>query len=133
LKTAVHGLIAAWELRNASDHLLAYSAWDDRLAPPTVTTPAGSYRHTMVIPPHTLAEGDYSLSLDLGIHNQERLVPDRAVTLRFRVDNVEGLGRRHPSHWHQIFRPEWIWTSHRQPESKVPARPEPALAGGHAG
>lgn len=111
IKQDIYGLILGWELRNSREDLLAYTLVDDRQYPPVVTTKAGRYIYTLEIPANQLAAGDYILSLDLGIHNLCRLIPERELSLKFRLENIEGVGRRYPSPWTNIFRPNWHWSS----------------------
>jgi lipopolysaccharide transport system ATP-binding protein len=117
VKQPVFGLIVAWELRNCSEQLLAYSVADDASDPPGATTLPGRYLFSMEIPANALASGDYRVSLDLGIHNRHRLVPERSVTVAFRLENVGGIGRRYPSAWTDLFRPDWHWSSVRNSQS----------------
>jgi len=105
----ITGLILAWEVWNIKENLLAYSAHDDASPPPATQVSAGRYRATMTIPADTLASGRYSLSLDLGIHNVQRIVPQKRINLEFYVENFEGIARRFPSDWVDIFRPAWSW------------------------
>lgn len=109
LRRPVTGLILAWELWNIKENLLAYSAHDDRIPPPVTTVAPGRYRSVMTIPPNTLASGRYQFALDLGIHNVQRIVPQKFINLEFHVDNFEGIARRFPSDWVDIFRPDWQW------------------------
>ena len=110
IKQPVYGLIVAWELYNYKEQLLAYSAADDMQDPPGATTLPGRYTFNMEIPADQLAAGDYLFALDLGIHNRYRLIPERSVSLRFRIENAEGIGRRYPSSWTNVFRPNWCWS-----------------------
>jgi lipopolysaccharide transport system ATP-binding protein len=108
VREPVRDLIVAWELWSASDGLLAYTAMDDALPPPGVTTAPGLYRLVLEIPPDTLAAGSYRLCLDLGIHNVRRIVPEKSVALRLEIDNVGGIARRYPG-LGNVLRPSWKW------------------------
>ena len=110
VRRPVHGLVIAWELWNQKDQLLAYSAADDSRPPPGATTQPGLYQLQMEIPADTLASGSYCACLDIAIHNQRRLVPDKSICLELNVENSAGIGRRYPSSWVNILRPAWRWT-----------------------
>ena len=105
----IYGLIVGWEIWNQREQLLAYSVADDAQPPPGATTQPGRYQLQMEIPADTLTSGNYQVSLDLGIHNNRRLVPEKTVCLELTVENSAGIGRRYPSGWVNIFRPAWRW------------------------
>jgi len=107
----VFGLVVAWELWSARGQLLGYSGAEDSLPPPGDTTHPGIYRFVLQIPPNTLAAGSYFVALDVGIHNVRRIVGPKEVSLALKVENVEGLGRRHPNDfWINVFRSAWPWS-----------------------
>jgi lipopolysaccharide transport system ATP-binding protein len=120
VREPVRDLIVAWELSSSNGQLLAYTAMDDDLPPPGVTTAPGVYRLALQIPPDTLAAGSYRLCLDVGIHNGKRIVPEGFVRLQFEVDNIRGVGRRY-SNRINLFRPRWNWlvTSNAQNSATV--------------
>ena len=106
----IHGLVAGWEIWDHQYQLLAYSLADDALPPPAKITPPGFYRLSMQVPANTFASGSYHASLDIGIHNVCRVVPDKSICLRFDIDNIEGIGRRYlNNHRTSILRPDWAW------------------------
>jgi lipopolysaccharide transport system ATP-binding protein len=107
----VFGLVVAWELWSAKGQLLGYSGAEDSLPPPSGTTEPGLYRFVLRIPPNTLAAGSYLVALDVGIHNVRRIVATKEVALALNIENVEGVGRRHPNDtWINVFRPAWPWS-----------------------
>ena len=105
-----YGLIVAWEIWNQREQLLAYSVADDSQPPPGATTVPGLYSWSMEIPGDTFAAGKYVACLDLGIHNNRRLVPEKSICLELKIENTAGIGRRYPSEWVNILRPAWRWT-----------------------
>jgi lipopolysaccharide transport system ATP-binding protein len=107
----VFGLIVAWEVWSAKGQLLGYSGAEDSLPPPSGTMEPGVYRFSLKIPPNTLAAGSYFIALDVGIHNVRRIVGPKEISLSFKVENVAGLGRRHPNDaWTNVFRSGWPWS-----------------------
>ena len=118
VREPVRDLIVAWELSSANGQLLAYTAMDDELPPPGVTTAPGVYRLALQMPPDTLAAGSYRLCLDLSIHNVRRIVPEKIRRLQLEVDNVRGVGRRYPRNQMNVFRQKWGWQVSRTAYSK---------------
>ncbi len=105
----IRDLVAAVELSNERDGLLAYSAHDDALPPPAGEHAPGEFAWELVVPPNTLAAGTYAVNFDFGIHNKRRII-DRAGGLLFELKNSSGLGRRFPAEkWSGVFRPSWAW------------------------
>ncbi|AUB83884.1 hypothetical protein THSYN_25025 [Candidatus Thiodictyon syntrophicum] len=110
IKKQIIGLVIGWELKNIQNETLAYSLFDDLDPISTEYSLQGCYEMIMRIPPDTLAAGDYILSLDVGIHNIKRLVPEKLISLGFRLENTAGIGRRYLSARFSIFRPDWNWS-----------------------
>jgi len=116
LKRPLDDLVVAWELWSSKGQLLAYSGADDAASPMMQTIDPGTYKFILEIPANSLAGGAYTLALDIGYHNNRRIVQEREIELALEVENVQGLGRRFPSdHWTNIFRPAWQWSRERQP------------------
>jgi hypothetical protein len=108
VKKAVTGLIVGWEVWNSQDQLLAYSLWDDSKAPPGVTTMPGVYKIQLEIPGDIFGSGVFLVGLDLGIHNQRRIVPPKLISFWLEIENTLGIGRRYPT-LRNAFRPAWHW------------------------
>lgn len=108
VKRPILGFICAIELYNKHGASLVYSSYDDSLPPPATPIAPGEYHWTVTIPPDTLAAGNYEVVFDIGIHYVKKIV-QREGTLRFQVENINGLGRRIIAH-DNIIRPAWEWT-----------------------
>lgn len=105
----IHGLICAVEIWSARQQLLAYSGYDDVEPPPAVDVLPGAYTWELTIPPNMLAAGSYEIRFDFGIHHKKKLVDPKFGKLSFTMENFNGLGRRFPSAWTHLFRPDWQW------------------------
>jgi len=101
------GLVCAVEIYNQHQQRLVYSAVDDALPPPAPVVTPGRYHWELTIPPNTLAAGDYRVEFDLGIHNS-RYVTQNVGGLGFRMENLNGVGRRFLAHGN-VIRPDWNW------------------------
>lgn len=108
VKRPILGFICAFELYNKYGSSLVYSSYDDSLPPPATAIAPGEYHWTVTIPPDTLAAGIYEVVFDIGIHFVKKIV-QREGTLRFQVENINGIGRRILAH-DNIIRPAWKWT-----------------------
>jgi lipopolysaccharide transport system ATP-binding protein len=110
IKNVVVG-IHLWSVRAGE---LAFSAqFDDEQAGHPVDFAPGMQRCTVTIPAHTLSQGDFVVMPNLGVHNVVQIV-DNSVRLEFRVNNINGLGRRFLGGrgLEDIFRPSWRWQWH---------------------
>jgi lipopolysaccharide transport system ATP-binding protein len=100
-------LVGGIELWSERHGLLAYSAYDDALGPPYDEVPPGPFAWQVTIPPHTLTAGTYEIRPDIGNFRLKRAI-NGPGTVRFTVQNTEGLGRRN-DHWKDLLRPGWEW------------------------
>jgi lipopolysaccharide transport system ATP-binding protein len=108
IRKSIYGLIVGWEVWSQQEELLAYTLWDDIQDPPGIVTDIGIYRIGLEIPANTFAAGSYVASLDLGIHNQRRIIPAKVISLHLMIENTLGIGRRYPVSVNAL-RPEWHW------------------------
>jgi lipopolysaccharide transport system ATP-binding protein len=102
------GLICAIEVYSGHRQLLAYSAHDDNLPPPSPVIPPGPCAWELTIPGDTLAAGSYEFRVDLGVHNSKKLVNEK-ISFPVTLENINGIGRRYQSGWTHCFRPNWPW------------------------
>ncbi|MBW4596866.1 MAG: ABC transporter ATP-binding protein [Brasilonema angustatum HA4187-MV1] len=100
-------LIIGVSIHTIRSELLAHSRIDDCIAFDSKYTSVGYHVSELVIPGNTLANGDFLVKLDIGIHNVKQIINKE---LSFSVVNVEGIGRKFiTSKWDGIFRPNWKW------------------------
>jgi lipopolysaccharide transport system ATP-binding protein len=103
----VLGLVCAVEIYNQHRQRLVYSAVDDGNPPPAPVVSPGLYQWELTVPPNIFAAGDYRIEFDLGIHNV-RYLTRNVGGLAFRMENLEGVGRRFLGH-DNVIRPNWRW------------------------
>ncbi|MBI1343050.1 MAG: ATP-binding cassette domain-containing protein [Terrimonas sp.] len=106
----VYGMIMGFTLWSQYDYQLAYSLFDDT-DPSTeiVTQVPGRFKKSFRIPANTLASGSYRIQLDVGIHNQKRII-NNECDLEFTVENIAGIGRKYLTDakgFRSLFRPGW--------------------------
>ncbi|MFP5042373.1 ABC transporter ATP-binding protein [Parasediminibacterium sp. JCM 36343] len=108
---AISDLVIALEVESSRGHQLAISAQYDNANDdlPTELLP-GSHHFRLTIPPNTLAQGDYKLIPNIGVHNVKRITSDN-IGVKFSVENTNGLGLKFltGSGQHNILRPNWKW------------------------
>jgi lipopolysaccharide transport system ATP-binding protein len=73
--------------------------------------PVGKFTKTFKIPADTLAEGNYRIQFDVGIHNKEKII-DEECDLSFSLVNINGLGRKFligaSKGRTSLFRTDWV-------------------------
>jgi lipopolysaccharide transport system ATP-binding protein len=104
----VLGLVCAAEVSNEAGTRLIYSNYDDHLPPPVEAMPAGVHTLEFAVPPNTLAEGNYQIDFDIGIHRVRRVTAGQG-RLFVKIENIAGIGRRLYAHT-GLVRPAWPWT-----------------------
>jgi lipopolysaccharide transport system ATP-binding protein len=108
--TPIMGLVFAIEVWSQREQQLAYTAFDDALAPPATTVEAGEFVWKLTIPGNSFTSGIYEFRLDVGIHGTVGIVKPSEVKLGIQLENIEGIGRRFLSdRTPQLFRPAWQW------------------------
>lgn len=88
----IFGLVLGFNLWSQFDYEIAYVLHDDTSSDVT-NTAIGSFIKKFRIPANTLAEGNYSLQFDVGIHNIKRIINDEC-NLSFSLININGIGRK---------------------------------------
>ncbi|MDB5111174.1 MAG: Polysaccharide transporter, ATP-binding protein [Mucilaginibacter sp.] len=88
----VMDLVLGFTLWSQFEYELAYVLHDDTEEEHT-TLPEQQFKKTFKIPANTLAEGDYRIQFDVGIHNKEKII-DTECDLSFSLVNINGLGRK---------------------------------------
>ena len=88
----IFGLVLGFNLWSQYDYEIAYVLHDDVSSNVTTTT-IGGFVKKFRIPANTLAEGNYNLQFDVGIHNVKRIINDEC-NLSFSLVNINGLGRK---------------------------------------
>lgn len=103
----IEGLIVGIAISSGKGTNLAYTRVDDFIADESYAR-AGSHEKTLVIPANTFADGVFSFTVDMGIHNIARIV-DKSFLVDF--VNVQGVGRKYLTGniYSGIFRPLWTW------------------------
>ncbi|WP_396146804.1 polysaccharide ABC transporter ATP-binding protein [Flavobacterium sp.] len=89
----IFGLVLGFNLWSQFDYEIAYVLHDD-VASEVTTTAIGVFVKKFRIPANTLAEGNYSLQFDIGIHNNKRIINDEC-NLSFSLVNINGIGRKY--------------------------------------
>ena len=106
----ISSLICGFTLFSEFGYELAYCLYDDSFDGDIETVKAGIYLKRFVIPRNTLAQGNYRINFDLGIHNVTKLSSGES-DLVFSLNNVEGIGRRflapNIKGRASLFRPAW--------------------------
>ena len=88
----IFGLVLGFNLWSQFDYEIAYVLHDDTSSDVT-NSAIGSFIKKFRIPANTLAEGNYSLQFDVGIHNIKRIINDEC-NLSFSLININGIGRK---------------------------------------
>lgn len=91
---SVIGLIIGFTLWSQFEYELAYSLFDDDFTIPPELIKPGKFRKVFKIPANTLAEGNYRIQFDVGIHNVKRII-ESECNLSFNLLNINGIGRRY--------------------------------------
>ncbi len=100
-------LIIGISLYSIRGELLAYSRIDDYIDLDLKYASIGYHVYELVIPENTLANGDFLLRLDIGIHNIKQIIEKEIM---FHSINIDGIGRKFlTTKWDGIFRPNWKW------------------------
>lgn len=108
----IEGLVFGFRLLSQYDYELAYMLYDDAQAPPAPTIAPGEIVKRFIIPANTLAEGNYTIGVSVGIHNVKPIVlfSDHG-SVTFELENLRGRGRRFPTRqergYTSLFRPAW--------------------------
>ena len=118
IRKDIYGLVFGFTLYSGFGYELAYCLYDDHRRPPCETVPKGKMSKKFEIPANTLAQGNYFIEVDIGIHNVKRIIKEEGK-LFFSVNNTEGPGRRflrENSHGAScLFRPEWLKNDDLEP------------------
>lgn len=107
----VYGMIIGFWLYSQFEYQLAYTLFDDH--DPDLenkTHEPGKFIKRFIIPANTLAQGEYRVHFDFGIHNQRLIVPYNTCDVEFAVDNIAGYGRKYlidQKGFRSLFRPGW--------------------------
>ena len=103
-------LVLGFRLWSQYEYELAYTLHDDEESE-HVPFPAGPFVKIFKIPANTLAEGQYRIEFDVGIHHTRRIV-DKQCDLSFTLVNISGLGRKYllnPSKgFASLIRTNWL-------------------------
>jgi lipopolysaccharide transport system ATP-binding protein len=89
----IFGMVIGFNLWSQFDYEIAYVLHDD-VASEVSTTSIGSFVKKFRIPANTLAEGNYRVQFDIGIHNNKRIINEEC-NLSFSLVNINGIGRRY--------------------------------------
>jgi len=105
------GLVMGFTLWSQFEYELAYMLFDDDQSPPVSEVKPGLFRKRFKIPANSLAEGEYKIQFDIGIHMLKRIV-NNECNLAFTLVNVSGNGRRFTVNYgtrgrSSILRPSW--------------------------
>lgn len=85
-------LVLGFTLWSQYEYEIAYVLHDDAEDGHTVLQPQ-RFKKVFKIPANTLAEGEYRIQFDVGVHNIERIV-ETQCDLTFSLVNITGLGRK---------------------------------------
>jgi lipopolysaccharide transport system ATP-binding protein len=85
-------VVLGFTLWSEYQYELAYVLHDDASEDYSLM-PVGEFKKTFRIPANTLAEGEYRIQFDVGIHNKEKII-DEECDLSFSLVNISGLGRK---------------------------------------
>ncbi|MGI4751211.1 MAG: ABC transporter ATP-binding protein [Janthinobacterium lividum] len=85
-------VVLGFTLWSQFEYEVAYVLYDDEEEGHSIF-PAKKFKKTFKIPANTLAEGDYKIQFDVGIHNKEKII-DNECNLSFSLGNINGLGRK---------------------------------------
>lgn len=88
----IKDLVLGFTLWSQYEYELAYVLHDDEEVTHNIMLPQ-KLKRTFKIPANTLAEGNYRIQFDVGIHNRERLINEQC-DLSFSLPNISGLGRK---------------------------------------
>lgn len=105
---SIFGLILGFTLWSEFEYELAYVLYDDSINE-IFEFPQGKFKKRFRIPANTLAEGSYTVQLDIGIHNVKRIITNEC-DLNFHVENYSGIGRNFITKGkgrNSLFRPNW--------------------------
>jgi lipopolysaccharide transport system ATP-binding protein len=86
-------LVLGFRLWSQYEYELAYTLHDD-LEEDHGYFPAQKFKKVFRIPANTLAEGNYKIAFDIGIHKKMKLVENQC-DLSFSLVNINGLGRKY--------------------------------------
>jgi lipopolysaccharide transport system ATP-binding protein len=89
----VMDIVLGFTLWSQYEYELAYVLHDDTENEHRIFS-AQRFKKVFKIPADTLAEGDYRIQFDVGIHNVERIV-ETQCDLSFSLVNIAGLGRKY--------------------------------------
>lgn len=86
-------LVLGFRLWSQYEYELAYTLHDDGESD-HLPFPSQRFTRIFKIPADTLAEGQYRIEFDVGIHNTKRII-DKQCDLSFKLLNISGLGRKY--------------------------------------
>jgi lipopolysaccharide transport system ATP-binding protein len=103
-------LVLGFRLLSQYEYELAYALHDDEEST-HLPFPSQQFKRVFKIPANTLAEGQYRIEFDVGIHNVKRII-EKQCDLSFTLVNINGLGRKYlvsPSKgFASLIRTNWI-------------------------
>jgi lipopolysaccharide transport system ATP-binding protein len=103
-------LVLGFRLLSQYEYELAYALHDDEEST-HLPFPSQQFKRVFKIPANTLAEGQYRVEFDVGIHNVKRII-EKQCDLSFTLVNINGLGRKYlvsPSKgFASLIRTNWI-------------------------
>jgi lipopolysaccharide transport system ATP-binding protein len=103
-------LVLGFRLLSQFEYELAYALHDDEEST-HLPFPPQQFKKVFKIPANTLAEGQYKIEFDIGIHNTKRII-EKQCDLSFSLVNINGLGRKYlvsPSKgFASLIRTNWI-------------------------
>jgi lipopolysaccharide transport system ATP-binding protein len=92
-KVPLMDLVLGFRLLSQYEYELAYALHDDDEST-HLPFPSQQFKKVFKIPANTLAEGQYRIEFDVGIHNVKRII-EKQCDLSFTLVNINGLGRKY--------------------------------------
>lgn len=111
IKKRIKDLILGFRLFSEYGYEIAFVLYDDIELTPSPTIEPGKFVKEFIIPENTLAEGNYRIEFDVGIHCTKTIINTQG-SLSFELKNISGIGRRfyipQIKGRNSLFRPKWV-------------------------
>lgn len=108
VKKAINGLRIGFDLINTETGIVVFRTFHDDHFEELVTIEAGEYLSEATIPKDLLIEGDYILSLSIGIHKVKWIIYDM-IRFPFRLHNLDGINKFYLDHRPGVINPYINW------------------------
>jgi lipopolysaccharide transport system ATP-binding protein len=110
IKKAVLGLRIGFDVINNETEELIFRTFHDEQYEEIIETAIGTYTSVVAIPANLLNEGNYSISLSIGIHNV-RWIVYQSIKANVKINNINGINKIYAEKIPGSIKPALQWVT----------------------